>query len=103
MTSSRTHLLAIPAVAALTAAASAVLLHAGSPASAAIPATTIRLVAHDEAGNQAFDDLGAPSPDGPDIGDLVAFTQTLTQDGRAAGLVHVSAVGVDHERHLSQA
>lgn len=105
MTISRTRLLATPAVAALTAVAIAtgVLLHTGQPASAATTATTMRFVTHDEVGNEAFDDLGAPSPNGPDIGDLLAFTQTLTQDGKAAGLVHVSAVGVDHKRHLSQA
>jgi hypothetical protein len=65
--------------------------------------TTTQFTAHDEPGNQAFDDLGAPSPDGPDIGDLIAFTQTLTRNGKTAGLVHVAAVVVDHQRHLSQA
>lgn len=107
MTISRTRMLAAAAAAAVAVAAVAVgagvLLHTGQPATAAPTATTTRFVTHDEAGNEAFDDLGAPSPNGPDIGDLLAFTQTLTQDGKEVGLVHVSAVGVDHKRHLSQA
>lgn len=65
--------------------------------------TTLRFVAHDEPGNEAFDDLGAKSPNGPDIGDLLAFTQTLTRDGRVVGQIHVAAVGVDHKRQLSHA
>ena len=60
-------------------------------------------VGHDEAGNMAFVDLGDPSPHGPDLGDLVAFTQTLTLGGKRVGLAHVAAVVVDHRRHLSQA
>lgn len=73
--------------------------------SAAAPKhTTLEFLAHDEPGNMALDDLGAKSaPGGPDIGDLLAFTQTLTHDGKPAGQVHVTAVGVDHERHLSEA
>jgi len=66
--------------------------------------TTLEFVAHDEPGNMALDDLGAKSaPGGPDIGDLLAFTQTLTRDGKPAGQVHVAAIGVDHKRHLSEA
>jgi hypothetical protein len=66
--------------------------------------TTLEFVAHDESGNMTLDDLGAKSsPGGPDIGDLLAFTQTLTRDGKPAGQVHVAAVGVDHKRHLSEA
>lgn len=65
--------------------------------------TTLRFVAQDEPGNEAFDHLGTKSPDGPDIGDLLAFTQTLTRDGKAVGQIHVAAVGVDHNRQLSHA
>ncbi len=65
--------------------------------------TTLQFTAHDEPGNQSVDDLGTPSPDGPDIGDLIAFTQTLTRNGQSAGLVHVAAIVVDHQRHLSHA
>lgn len=72
---------------------------------AAVPKrTTLDFLAHDEPGNMTLDDLGAKSaPGGPDIGDLLAFTQTLTRDGKPAGQVHVTAVGVDHKRHLSEA
>jgi hypothetical protein len=60
-------------------------------------------VAHDQQGNMAFDDLGAPSKQGPDIGDVVAFTQSLTQHGKTVGRISNAAVGVDHKRHLFQA
>ena len=64
----------------------------------------LQFVSTDEAGNMTLEDLGAKSaPGGPDIGDLLAFTQTLTRDGKPAGQVHVVAVGVDHTRHLSEA
>jgi hypothetical protein len=80
---------------------------ASTPANKAATAskhTTLEFVAHDETGNMALDDLGVKSaPGGPDIGDLLAFTQTLTRDGKPAGQVHVAAVGVDHKRHLSEA
>lgn len=107
------------AVPALGLVAAALLVHSQLPATAApAPATSATsavaaaqatraskttYVAHDEAGNSAFVDLGDPSPQGPDIGDLVAFTQTLTRDGKQVGLAHVAAVVVDHKRHLSQA
>ena len=66
--------------------------------------TVLQFVSTDEAGNMTLEDLGAKSaPGGPDIGDLLAFTQTLTRDGKPAGQVHVVAVGVDHTRHLSEA
>lgn len=65
--------------------------------------TTLHFVASDEAGNMALEDLGAKSPEGgPDIGDIIAFTQTLTLDGKPAGEVHVVSIGVDHKRHLSE-
>jgi hypothetical protein len=80
---------------------------AAVPARAVAPAakhTTLQFVTTDEPGNMALEDLGAKSaPGGPDIGDLLAFTQTLTRDGKPAGQVHVVAVGVDHKRHLSEA
>jgi hypothetical protein len=71
--------------------------------SAGTAGTTLRFVAHDQPGNFAFDDLGAKSPQGPDIGDVIAFTQTLSVGGRTAGAVHLGAIGVDHRRHLTQA
>jgi hypothetical protein len=85
--------------------------HTTAPAStpmnhpAAAPThTTLEFVAHDEPGNMTLEDLGAKSaPGGPDIGDLLAFTQSLTRAGKPAGQVHVTAVGVDHKRHLSEA
>jgi hypothetical protein len=108
------------AVPALGLVAAALLVHAQLPATASPAPTTASAaaaaaparvthraattyVAHDEAGNMAFVDLGAPSPQGPDIGDVVAFTQTLTRGGKQVGLAHVAAIVVDHKRHLSQA
>jgi hypothetical protein len=76
--------------------------HADSAAAAA-GATTLSFVASDIDGNHVTVDLGKKSPDGPDIGDVVAFTQNLTEDGKDAGQVHVMAIGVDHEKHLSEA
>ncbi len=67
------------------------------------PNTVLRFVGHDEAGNMAFDDLGNPSPQGPDLGDVVAFTQRLTHDGKTVGRISNAAIGVDHKRHLFQA
>jgi hypothetical protein len=64
---------------------------------------TLVFAAHDEAGNFALDDLGAKSTDGPDIGDVLAFSQTLTANGKAVGVLHLAAVGVDHHRRLTQA
>ena len=67
--------------------------------------TTLQFVAVDQPGNMAMEDLGAKdaSDQGPDIGDLLAFTQTLQRNGKNAGEVHVFAVGVDHTQHLSEA
>lgn len=66
--------------------------------------TVLQFVSTDEPGNMTLEDLGAKSaPGGPDLGDLLAFTQTLTRGGKPAGQVHVVAVGVDHTRHLSEA
>lgn len=106
--------LAVTAVTVTLAAATAALvLSTGRPAVAQADhptvqpvkssGITLRFVAQDEPGNEAFDDLGTESPDGPDIGDLLAFTQTLTRDGKVVGQLHVAAVGVDHKRHLSHA
>lgn len=65
--------------------------------------TTLHFAAHDVKGQLAFDDLGAPSKRGPDIGDVLAFTQKLTRAGHTAGRISNTAVGVDHVRHLFQA
>jgi hypothetical protein len=65
--------------------------------------TTLRFVAHDVPGQMAFDDLGAASPNGPEIGDVLAFTQRLTRAGHTVGRVSNAAVGVDQTRHLFQA
>lgn len=88
--------------------ASAVAATLGTIAAGALPASaasdiTLAFTAHDEPGNLAFEDLGAASPMGPDLGDLIAFTQNLSRGGKHVGLVHVSAVVVDHKRHLSEA
>ena len=108
---------------AVVVAAAALLLSGGGPASAAKPANhpitaaaasgalkparpdavTLTFIARDEPGNEAFDDLGTKSPNGPDIGDVLAFTQSLTVDGTMVGQIHVAATGVDHQRHLSHA
>lgn len=94
------------------AAVPAALLAAGATAPAvanqdhaarARQATTRTFVATDEPGNMTVEDLGAPSPDGPGLGDLVAFTQDLARNGHHAGTAHVSAIGVDARRHLSEA
>lgn len=89
--------LAALAAAGLTACASA----QGAPA---VPGErTLAFVATDEEGNTAVEDLGEKSPPQQvDIGDLIAFTQTLTANGKPAGEVHVVSVGVDHQRHLSE-
>jgi len=89
----------------VTAAALAV---AAAVAAAAVaggsgPARTLTFVSRAEPNNIAFDDLGAKSPQGPDIGDLLAFTHDLLANGKPTGLVHLAAVGVDHKRHLSEA
>jgi hypothetical protein len=83
------------------------LLAAATAASVSLAGTdgqrTLVFASHDEAGNFVLDDLGAKSTNGPDIGDLLAFTQTLTVNGRTAGVLHLAAVGVDHRRRLTQA
>ena len=65
--------------------------------------TKLHFAAHDVAGQMAFDDLGAPSPNGPGIGDVLAFTQRLTRHGHTAGRISNTAIGVDQKRHLFQA
>jgi hypothetical protein len=101
----RTRVLIAAVTVTIASAATALLLATGQSASAQPgPAgATLRFVAQDEPGNEAFDDLGPQSPDGPDIGDVLAFTQTLTRDGKSVGQIHVVAVGVDHRRQLSHA
>ena len=75
----------------------------GSAAAQSSKETTLHFVATDEDGNMVTEDLGAKSADGgPDIGDLLAFTQTLSVDGKDVGHAHVAAIGVDHTQHLSQ-
>jgi hypothetical protein len=64
---------------------------------------TLVFTAHDERGNFALDDLGAKSNGGPDIGDVLALTQSLVAGGKTKGAVHLAAIGVDHRRHLTQA
>jgi hypothetical protein len=71
--------------------------------SAAPAGQTLTFTAHDEPGNFALDDLGAKSTQGPDLGDVLAFTQTLAAAGETVGAVHLAAIGVDHRRHLTQA
>jgi hypothetical protein len=83
--------------------AAAAQINAAPAANAKTHHATLSFVATDIDGNNVTVDLGAKSPDGPDIGDLVAFTQNLTEDGKDAGQVHVMAIGVDHEKHLSEA
>lgn len=75
---------------------------ARSSAGGAAPNTLV-FTAHDEPANFAFDDLGPKSKQGPDIGDVLAFTQTLVAHGKPAGVVHLAAIGVDGRRHLTQA
>ena len=107
--SPRTRVLLIMTAAALTAgglgacSSSKAAETKSSGSAAAQSATTLHFVATDEDGNMVNEDLGDKSAEGgPDIGDLLAFTQSLTLDGKAAGQVHVAAVGVDHTRHLTQ-
>jgi len=81
------------------------------PADAAAPAgvapaanlTTLSYIATDIDGDNVFVDLGDKSDQGPDIGDLLAFTQNLSSDGENVGQVHVAAVVVDHDTHVSEA
>jgi hypothetical protein len=71
--------------------------------SAAGGSTARHFALHDEAHNMAFEDLGRPSRTGPDLGDLVAFSQRVTRNGETVGQIRNSAIGVDHKRHLFQA
>lgn len=71
--------------------------------SAATGTQPLVFTARDEPGNFALDDLGSKSTYGPDIGDVIAFTQTLTKAGKSAGVLHLAAIGVDHRRNLTQA
>ena len=73
------------------AVVSAVVAYAavGSAAQAATGASptsssrTLSFVSHDETGNEVLVDLGPKSaPGGPDIGDVLSFTQRLTAAGR---------------------
>jgi hypothetical protein len=101
LTMNTNRIAAMGAVAVAVLAAGGILLHNSTRADAATH--TMTFVARDVPGNETMDDLGEPSTDGPDLGDLLAFTQDLTQDGKDAGQVHVAAVGVDHQRRFSQA
>ena len=100
----------VPATAAVTsaivvyAAVGSTAQAATKPTSAPKSSTTLSFVSHDEAGNETLVDLGPKSaPGGPDIGDVLAFTQRLTTAGRTVGQIHVVAIGVDHQRNLSEA
>ena len=100
----------VPATAALMsavvvyAAAGSSAQAATKPTSAHKSSTTLSFVSHDEAGNETLVDLGPKSaPGGPDIGDVLAFTQRLTAAGHTVGQIHVVAIGVDHQRNLSEA
>ena len=94
----RSKILVTAAALAVAAVAAAAALGGGSG-----PARTLTFVARAEPNNLAFDDLGTKSPQGPDIGDLVAFTHDLLANGKPVALVHLAAIGVDHNRHLSEA
>jgi hypothetical protein len=75
---------------------------AGMSADAQASTTSTTYVGHDIAGNFAMADIADPKGQGPDIGDLMAFTQRLTRHGRTVGRVSNVAVGVDHQRNLFQ-
>lgn len=96
--------LAAGTVAATIATASVALLVATGPgaADAVGSRTTLRFVAHDLPGNFAMADIAEPEGPGPDIGDVMAFTQRLTRNGHVAGRISNVAIGVDHDRHLFQ-
>ena len=93
---------------AAVAVAAAALLGGGAYAGGHGPAHTYHYVAQPEDGNFAQVDLGpASAHDGSgqqeqDISDVIAFTESLTRDGRAAGQIHVAGIGVDHLRGLTQ-
>lgn len=74
-----------------------------APADARSAGGSTTYTAHDQKGNLAFEDLGSPSKHGPDLGDLLAFTQTLTRGGDRVGRVSNVAVGVDARRRLFHA
>lgn len=95
----KTMLVLAATLAAVCAAAIAAAISSGG--TAAGPALVF--TARDEPGNFALADLGARSRQGPDIGDVLALTQTLFAAGKQAGVVHLAAIGVDHRRRLTQA
>lgn len=77
--------------------------HGADAASARHHRTVMTFVVQDEDGNFALADNGPPSQAGEqDITDIVAMTQTLTQDGAAVGRVSMEGIGVDHDRGVSQ-
>lgn len=84
-------------------AAAAAQVASSTSSNSASDATTLSFVATDIDGNNVTIDLGKKDHGGPDIGDLVAFTQTLSTDGKDVGEVHVIAAVVDHTSHLSEA
>ena len=85
------------------AAAADVASSGGGSATGGASATTLSFIATDIDGNHVTVDLGHKNPGKPDIGDLVAFTQNLTTNGKNVGQVHVIAAVVDHKQHLSEA
>ncbi len=89
-------------IAILAVAAASVIAIAANSASAA-QTRTLTFNTQEEEGNFVLEDLGSKSATPPDIGDVLAFTQTLTSHGHRAGLVHLTAIGTDHTRHLTEA
>jgi len=92
-------LFALTAIVAVAVSALAVSLSSAGTKSG----QTLTFTARDEPGNFALDDLGPKSKDGPGVGDVLAFTQTLISGGRTAGAIHVGAIGVENQAHLAQA
>jgi hypothetical protein len=94
----------VGSVAAAAATVSAAVLVGLGPnaADAADSRVTLRFVAHDVPGNFAMADIAPPNGPGPDIGDVMAFTQRLTHGGETVGRISNVAIGVDHQRHLFQ-
>lgn len=95
----------LAAAAAVAVAGSSV---AGSSVAGATKAghapVTMHFVSTEEPGNFALADLGPPSQPGEqDISDVIAFTNTLSSEGRSVRQIHLAGVGVDHQRKLSQA
>ncbi len=89
-------------IAILAVAAASIVAIAATSASAA-KTRTLTFTTREEPGNFVLEDLGSKSASPPDIGDVLAFTQTLTSHGHPAGLVHLTAIGTDHTRHLTEA